>query len=99
MKKTAIFSMLFLFTMGMTAGIVVGLSDTAQAIGQCSGPCLSKTTCSLDTGPACTNPSQPYYVYVESTCTGGPLNCPWVHKQQCDCWNGVDPCRIRCLVF
>jgi hypothetical protein len=96
MKKATIFSAMFLFVFGITAGMVVGLNEGAEAIDQCWGPCMVTNICSLHTGPLCPNPYAPYYVYVKSLCTGGPKNCPWVYEQ-CDCWNGVEPCRIRCL--
>jgi hypothetical protein len=98
MKKATIFSAVFLFVFGLTAGMVVGLNENAAAIEQCAGPCLVTTYCSLHTGALCPDPSKPYYVYLKALCAGGPGNCPFIYEQ-CDCWNGVEPCRVWCLVL
>lgn len=91
MKKAALFSFLFLFTLGMTTGIVVSLGENAYAGEQCYFECLYKNYCSLDTGPECSAPF-PYYVYRVDACMGGPLNCPQ-YQVLIGCWTGSGTCR------
>jgi hypothetical protein len=91
MKKTALFSTLFLAVFGLTLGITLMTYEPANAIYGCTDVCMFTTQCSMDTGPACESPF-PYYVYRVSYCVGGPYNCPYV-KEQLGCWNGVPPCR------
>jgi hypothetical protein len=86
--------MLFLFTMGMTAGIVVTLNDDAHAIWKCGWECTFQTICSLDTGTYCDDCPGDYIVYKKSTCAGGPLNCPNINEPIA-CWNGNPPCFFR----
>jgi len=70
MRKATIFSAMFLFVFGITAGLVVGLNENAAAIDQCQGPCLITTYCSLHTGSLCTNPAKPSLAYRRShVCT------------------------------
>ncbi len=67
MKKTAVFSLLFLAAFVVTAGITV-LSGTVSASIPCPSPvCISE--CTTDTGPLCTLPARPNYAYaIECFC-------------------------------
>jgi hypothetical protein len=93
-KKTALFSTLFLAVFGLTMGITLMTYQPAAAIVQCSDQCLFRTTCSLDTGPLCAG-DLPYYAYRSSTCTGGPHNCPWIINEPIGCWSGTPPCLVE----
>jgi hypothetical protein len=77
MKRVTIFSSLFLFVFGMTAGLTLTLSQNTFAGPECDWECLGENVCHLDeTGPLClSNPKTPYYLYFHPTCSGGPLNC------------------------
>lgn len=76
MKKTVIFSTLFAFTFSMALGITVLMTtDDVSAIGQCAWECLYKYTESNDPGDGTICPVGSYYVYKQSKCAGGPLNC------------------------
>ena len=75
MKKTVLFSSLFLFVFGLAVGITVLFADNAQAYSQCAFECLTYTYCSNDQGPLC--PENWYYRYSSAKCGGGPLNCPY----------------------
>jgi hypothetical protein len=91
MKKPIMLSAVLLFVFGMTFGIVLTLNEDAMAIDECSWECQFRLYCSSTTGPNCGGYA-PYYVFRKSTCTGGPLNCPFVNEW-IGCWSGVEPCR------
>ncbi len=69
MKKTAVFSALFLAAFIATAGIT-GLSGTTSAGMLCPSP-ICELSCSTETGPLCTNPAWPHYLYA--------INCECPH--------------------
>jgi hypothetical protein len=97
MKKSAVLSVLFLFTFGATLGMVLSLNEAAQAGPVCDFLCLWKLDKSDDTGPLCPQGCPQdyiYYIWKIDTCRGGPLNCPDM-KIFMGCWNGVDP--IGCM--
>lgn len=100
MKKPILLSAVFLFIFGVTFGIVVTLNDTAEAAYQCAFLCTFTQYCSTVTGPDCPchgTGTAIYYVYHRSTCTGGPLNCPYVNEWT-GCWTGNQPCIAQsCL--
>jgi hypothetical protein len=91
MKKVTACSFLFVFTLSLTMGFVISFNDSANALYQCSYYCLKEYNCSNDTGPLCTDPEKPYYVYRQSSCLGGPLNCTFV-KIFMYCWDGESQC-------
>jgi hypothetical protein len=78
MKKATIYTSLFLFVFGLTAGFTLTFTDDAMAIEKCDGPCLGENRCHTDeTGPLClSNPRTPYYLYFHPSCADGPFNCP-----------------------
>ena len=99
MKRAAFLSTALLVVFGMSLGIVVSLNEDAQAVYECVWQCTFKTKCTTQTGPECPGtcpPSAIYYIRKTSTCTGGPLNCPYVNEV-IGCWNGEEPC-IGCLL-
>ncbi|MDD4051446.1 MAG: hypothetical protein PHR28_06065 [candidate division Zixibacteria bacterium] len=93
MKKTALFSTLFLAVFGLTMGITLMTYQPAEAIVQCAYQCLYDDYCSYDTYPACGETG--YVVYRTSKCAGGPLNCPFLRNEPIGCWDGVPPCIIE----
>jgi hypothetical protein len=94
MRKTAVFSTLFLAVFGLTLGITLATYQPAAAIVQCSGQCLFDKYCSYDSYPECSG-SRPYLVYITSKCIGGPYNCPWYINEPWGCWSGTLPCQPR----
>lgn len=81
MRKLSVFSLLFLFAFGMSAGFVVGFADEARAdIPTCEFACKVEFVCTTETGPLCNNPRFPYYAYRVSQCMGGPLYCPYINE-------------------
>ncbi|MEZ5360419.1 MAG: hypothetical protein R3F48_16520 [Candidatus Zixiibacteriota bacterium] len=95
MKKAVIFSSLFAITFSLALGITVMLTtDNAHAIWQCSWECTYRTWASSDPGDGVICPVDAYYVYKQSTCAGGPLNCE-NHKWIVGCaWPGVPFWRV-----
>jgi len=57
MKRARIFAALFLLIFGLAVATTVLTADRAEAM-----PTI--IYCSRDTGPNCTNPTHPYYLYV-----------------------------------
>ncbi|MDD4051447.1 MAG: hypothetical protein PHR28_06070 [candidate division Zixibacteria bacterium] len=94
MKKTALFSTLFLAVFGLTLGITFMTYEPAAAIDECEYQCLYNDYCSYDTYSECYAP-RPYVVYRTSTCAGGPLDCPFLRSEPVGCWNGTPPCIWR----
>jgi hypothetical protein len=91
MKKLTILAATFLLVFGMTLGVLLSFNEDANAIGLCSWRCGLKMDWTHQTGELCpgTCPaSDIYYVYLRSTCIGGPLNCPWVNNFS-GCWDGT----------
>ncbi len=88
MRKSVLFSTVFLTVFGLTLGFTIAFNSPAMAIDKCEGECLGEYYCSFMTGPQCTNPNLPYYVYWRPLCGGGPLNCD-SSMEFLYCWNGV----------
>jgi hypothetical protein len=57
MKKMRIILALFLFVFGLSTAVTLLTADKAEAF-----PTI--IYCSRDTGSLCTNPANPYYLYV-----------------------------------
>lgn len=89
MKKTLIFSSLFLLIFGLSMGITVVLPEDAMAYSQCSFECLTFTYCSWDQGPLC--PANWYYRYESAKCGGGPLNCEYFRDEFIGCCKHFNP--------
>ncbi len=70
MRKTAVFSALFLAAFVVTAGITI-FTGTVDAGIPCPTP-LCQLSCVLETGPLCTLPERPNYLYaVDCVCPHG----------------------------
>lgn len=98
MKKTVIFSSLFAFTFALALGITVMFTtNDAAAIWQCGWECTYRFIESNDPGDGVICPTDSYYVYKQSTCAGGPLNCEnhkWIvgcHWPDQPLWMGIRP--------
>lgn len=71
MRKTVVFSSLFLLAFGLAMGLTA-FSTSASAGIPCPENCIYELYCSTDTGPLCTNPNFPYYGYkMNGWCTTG----------------------------
>ncbi|MDD4051445.1 MAG: hypothetical protein PHR28_06060 [candidate division Zixibacteria bacterium] len=92
MKKTALFSTLFLAVFGLTAGITLMTHGSVAALPGCTDQCLYSYYCSYDSYPDCGG-ALPYLVYQSAACTGGPHNCPWLMNEPWGCWDGTLPCH------
>lgn len=88
MKKLVVLSSVFVFVFAFSVGMSLMLAENSEAIWLCEFQCTGSFQCTFDTGPNCTNPNWPYYVYFKPTCGGGPLNCPGT-KYWVACWDGV----------
>jgi hypothetical protein len=72
MKKVVILSSLFIGIFGLTLGFAISTFDTALAAPECPEECHYDLYCSYDTGPNCTNPYRPYYMYTVDGCQNYP---------------------------
>ena len=79
MKKAVLLLLTFSFALMLGIGITVSLPSNAHAC-QCEFPYVLIPTC--DTGPNCTNPAYPYYMYKQS------VPCPGCYVFN-NCYNGV----------
>ena len=89
MKKTVVFSSLFLLIFGLAMGITVVMPEDAMAYEQCTFACLTYTDCSWEQGPLC--PANAYYEYESAECGGGPLNCPYFRDEFVGCCKHLFP--------
>lgn len=92
MKKTILFSLLFVFTFSMALGITAFLTTdeaSAQTVELCLWECRFETVVSTDWGDGVICPTGSYYVYRVSACLGGPFDCQ-DHKWIVGCkWPGA----------
>lgn len=62
MKKVTIYAALFSVAFAFAIGLMA--TDQASAIPECTRfQCICDLYCSWETGPNCTNPNLPYYLY------------------------------------
>lgn len=64
MKKSAVFSLLFLFCFGLVLGVTTITAEKASAIELCTAGCVYELVCTDFQGPKCTNPNLPYYMWA-----------------------------------
>ncbi|MDD4051448.1 MAG: hypothetical protein PHR28_06075 [candidate division Zixibacteria bacterium] len=87
MKKLVFLTPLFVIGFAVGLGIVLFGAGPAEAgPDYCRGTCIYRLYCSTDTGPSCTNPIRPYYLYrTEGVCLGYPNDpCPDAFVGCCD---------------
>jgi hypothetical protein len=75
MRKFAVLVPLFVIGFGAAFGVAVLTPDPAMAVPMCNpNYCLYELYCSPETGPLCTHPEQPYYLYaINGFCRNDPL--------------------------
>jgi hypothetical protein len=99
MKKTVVLAMTFVMVFGVTLGFVLTFNENAHAFDRCTWQCEFRTLWTHDTGTLCpchAGSTAIYYVYRQSTCLGGPLNCQYV-KRWMGCWNGEVQIAQMCV--
>ena len=79
MKKSFILVPLFVIGFGAAFGLALLSPDQAMAVPLCDPDyCIYELHCSSETGPLCTNPMRPFYLYaINGECTNNPIGvCP-----------------------
>ncbi len=89
MKRLSIYSSLFLLAFVAAFSLSMTMGGSVQAgSGNCKSYCAYELVCSTDTGPYCTNPAYPYYMYeMNPYCVGFP---------QLFCLEDINPPPIGC---